>query len=164
MIIKCDSCKTEYNIKRLKSSKVECAICGHIWNIGIRQRYNISSIILSLCALLSALIFSLIITKLRYESEKKKTLSINITSVKTYIDDNIKKLKINYTIKNQTKYIHGIPNFNLIMKNKDNKIISKQKIFSPIPTLEANTNYNNFYILSKPLKGTKKLNLEFIKG
>lgn len=164
MIIKCDSCKTEYNIKRLKSSKVECAVCGNVWNVSIRQRYNISLIILSLCALLSALIFSLIITKIKYETEKKKSLSINIVNVEPYIEGNIKRLKINYIIKNQTKYIYGVPNINLVMINKNNEIISKQRILSPIPTLEAQASYNNFYILSKPLRNAKKLNLEFIKG
>ena len=159
MIIKCDFCKTEYNIKRLKTSKVECPICGNIWNVGIKQRYNLSIIILSLCALLSALIFSLIITKYKYE--KSKTLTISILNIEPYKDNDVNKFKINYTIKNQTKYIYGVPNFDIILINKNNKIISKDRVLSPIPTIESSAIYKGSYVISKSLKDIKKINIEF---
>ena len=62
MKIKCDFCKTEYNIERAPASPVRCAICGHVWAVANPGRKNVWLVLFaSVCALLSAAIFTFVV-------------------------------------------------------------------------------------------------------
>ena len=62
MKIVCDFCKTEYNLEHRPNTAVKCAVCGHVWTPRVPFRQNATmKLIASVCALIAACIFSLIV-------------------------------------------------------------------------------------------------------
>ena len=65
MKIKCDFCKTEYTLDKVSSGGVKCAICGNVWAPDVAPRKNTWLMFFaSLCALLSAIVFTVAIIHL----------------------------------------------------------------------------------------------------
>ena len=89
MKIKCDVCKTEYNLDANPASPVQCVVCGNVWRVALESRKNsLLMFFASLCALLSAIIFTVaVITQHKIKQASVGPLIANVTSVTTTTDD-----------------------------------------------------------------------------
>ena len=91
MKIKCDFCKTEYHIDNMPNTPVQCAVCGHTWNVVTGSKRNAWLMFFaSLCALLSAIVFTVaVITQHQIKQKNQGPLIADITGVTTATEYNI---------------------------------------------------------------------------
>lgn len=163
MKIKCDFCKTEYSIDSIPTTPVRCAICGHRWNVQTpSRRNNFFVFVAALCALLSAIIFTVVvITHYNTTRRNKNPLVATITASEIVTDDaGVAHFKVMGTVRNQSAEIYGVPDLIIVSYDADGNVLYRQR-FAPSGTLiEGGALINFAHTLSDSSAGVKKISAE----
>lgn len=165
MKIKCDFCKTEYTIAKIPGGPVQCAICGHTWMVKTPTHRNQFFVFLAaLCALLSAMIFSIVVvTHYRHNSDDKSPLVANIVRTELAPDGNgVNHFIVSGIIENKTDAIYGAPNLIITTYDGDGNLVNSPEQFNPPVTfLDAGARAGFVYTLRAPSNGVKKITVKF---
>lgn len=165
MKIKCDFCKTEYSVDRIPSTPVRCAICGHCWVAQTpSRRNNFFVFVAALCALLSAIIFTVVvITHYNTTHRNLNPLIATITASEIVTDNSgVSHFKVHGTVRNQSAEIYGVPDLQIVSYDADGNVLYRQR-FAPSGTLiEGGALINFTHTLSDPSAGVKKISAELI--
>ena len=165
MKIKCDFCKTEYNIERMPTAPVKCALCGHTWTVAAPSRKNSWLMFLAaLCALLSAVVFTaVIVVTHNAKQERKKPLVATVESVESVRDENgISHLVVTGSILNQSDDIYGVPDLMIVSYNDSGEVISQQKFMPSATLLDSGASVQFSHTLSVPVSGVKRVSAYLI--
>lgn len=160
MKIKCDFCKTEYNVDGVASASVKCAICGHTWTVAAAPRKNTWLMFFaSLCALLSAIIFTVaVITQHQARMAKRGPLIAEIINLETTTDDmGATHVVVNGTITNVSDSIYGVPDLYIVSTDDAGRVLAKQKFMPSATLLDSGVAVNFSHILAPQPAGVKKI-------
>ncbi len=160
MKIKCDFCKTEYNVDGVASSPVKCAICGHTWTVASVPRKNTWLMFFaSICALLSAIIFTVaIITQHQARHATRGPLVAEIINLETTTDESgVSHVVVNGAITNVSDSIYGVPDLYIVSTDGSGRILAKQKFMPSATLLDSGATVNFSHILAPQPAGVKKI-------
>lgn len=160
MKIKCDFCKTEYNVDGVASTSVKCAICGHTWTVAAAPRKNTWLMFFaSLCALLSAIIFTVaVITQHQARMAKRGPLIAEIINLETTTDDmGATHVVVNGAITNVSDSIYGVPDLYIVSTDDAGRVLAKQKFMPSATLLDSGAAVNFSHILAPQPAGVKKI-------
>lgn len=160
MKIKCDFCKTEYNTDVTSSVPVKCAVCGHSWTIaGPSRKSSWLMFFASLCALLSAIIFTVaVITHHQARTANRGPLIAAVTSVETVTDDTgVSHLVVNGSVTNVSSEIYGVPDLIIVSTDQDGRVLAQQKFMPSATLLDAGASVSFSHMLSAQPSGVKKI-------
>ena len=160
MKIKCDVCKTEYNIDANPASPVQCTVCGNIWRVALDGRKNsLLMFFASLCALLSAIIFTVaVITQHTIKQASTAPLIANVTAVTTTTDDSGKShIVVSGNVKNVSDKIYGVPDLIIISTDDKGRVLAQQKFMPSATLLDSGASVNFNHVLSAQPAGVKKI-------
>ncbi len=160
MKIKCDFCKTEYNTDSLTSGVVKCAVCGHTWSVVRPARRNSWLMFFaSLCALLSAIIFTVaVITHHQAKNAVRGPLIASISNIDTTTDENGQtRIVVTGTITNVSGDIYGVPDLIIVSNDDKGKILAQQKFMPSATLLDAGGTVNFSHVLAPQPGGVKKI-------
>ena len=167
MKIVCDFCKTEYTIEQLPTAHVQCAVCGRTWTATMPRRKNsLLLIIASLCALLSAAVFTIaVVTRHNAAAQiKNNPLVAKVSGINTVVDAfGVPHFVVSGTIVNQSDDIYGLPDLLIVSIDGDGNILARQKFLPPMPLLDAGDKITFSHTLSAPATGVKKVSVELMK-
>ncbi|MBQ4069984.1 MAG: DUF3426 domain-containing protein [Alphaproteobacteria bacterium] len=167
MKIKCDFCKTEYNIDGAPSTPVKCAVCGHEWTVALPPRRNVwLKFFASLCALFAAIIFTAVVL-LTYHADpdKDKPLVASITEYKTATDDNgATHLVVSGKIVNQSDAIYAMPDLYIVLQDEKNNVVGRQKFLPTVTLLDAGAVAEFTHTLNIPPVSVKKISAILADG
>ncbi len=165
MKIKCDFCKTEYNIDRLSNPAVRCAVCGNVWNVAIAPRKNsVLMFIAATCALLSAIIFTVsVIAYHQSVRAHRGPLVANISDVRTTTDDGGDvRVVVSGSIVNVSDKIYGVPDLLIVSSDEYGNILARQKFMPSATLLDSGATVNFSHVLSAQPAGVKKISAQLI--
>jgi len=160
MKIKCDFCKTEYNVDGVASTPVKCAICGHTWTVAAAPRKNTWLMFFAaLCALLSAIIFTVaVITQHQARMAKHGPLIAEIINLETTTDDmGATHVVVNGAITNVSDSIYGVPDLYIVSTDDAGRVLAKQKFMPSATLLDSGAAVNFSHILAPQPAGVKKI-------
>ena len=160
MKIKCDFCKTEYNLEKQPNTPVKCAVCGHEWIVATQPRKNAWLMFFAaLCALLSAIIFTVaVITHHQAKNANRGPLVANVLSVETTTDEKgLLHVVVNGEIKNMSDEIYGVPDLIIISSDEDGRVLAQQKFMPSATLLDSGASVSFSHILSPQPAGVKKI-------
>lgn len=163
MKLVCDFCKTEYNLDNFTGGKVRCALCGNVWTVKKVQKTNYLFVfIAALCALLSAVIFALVVV-IDYKAKdiKNNPLVASLEEVSTIdSEDGNQKFVIKGTVKNRSQNMYGVPDLIVSSLNEEGKIIYRQKFMAPATILDAGKSVSFEHVLDTPLYNVAKITVK----
>lgn len=165
MKIKCDFCKTEYNMDAAASGVVRCAVCGHVWSVVAPSRRNTwLMFIASLCALLSAIIFTVaVVMHHQAKNAVRGPLVASVTSLETTTDENgISRVVVSGTIENVSADIYGVPDLVIVSLDEHGNVLARQKFMPSATLLDAGRVVNFSHILSPQPAGVKKIAAQLV--
>ena len=160
MKIKCDFCKTEYSVDGVASTPVKCAICGHTWTVAATPRKNTWLMFFaSLCALLSAIIFTVaVITQHQARNAKRGPLIAEIINIETTTDEaGATHVVVNGSITNVSDSIYGVPDLYIVSSDDRGRVLAKQKFMPSATLLDSGATVNFSHILAPQPAGVKKI-------
>ena len=160
MKIKCDFCKTEYNVGGVASTSVKCTICRHTWTVAAAPRKNTWLMFFaSLCALLSAIIFTVaVITQHQARMAKRGPLIAEIINLETTTDDmGATHVVVNGAITNVSDSIYGVPDLYIVSTDDAGRVLAKQKFMPSATLLDSGAAVNFSHILAPQPAGVKKI-------
>ena len=160
MKIKCEFCKTEYNVDGVASSPVKCAICGYTWTVPSIPRKNTWLMFFaSLCALLSAIIFTVaVITQHQARTAQRGPLIAQIASLETTTDEaGASHVVVNGSITNVSDSIYGVPDLYIVSTDESGRVLAKQKFMPSATLLDSGATVNFSHILAPQPAGVKKI-------
>lgn len=160
MKIKCDFCKTEYSVDGVASTPVKCAICGHTWTVAAAPRKNTWLMFFaSLCALLSAIIFTVaVITQHQARNAKRGPLIAEIINLETTTDEaGATHVVVNGSITNVSDSIYGVPDLYIVSSDDKGRVLAKQKFMPSATLLDSGATVNFSHILAPQPAGVKKI-------
>lgn len=160
MKIKCDFCKTEYSVDGALSAPVKCAICGHTWTVAHAPRKNTwLMFIASLCALLSALIFTVaVVAQHQARNAKRGPLIAEIINLETTTDDaGTTHVVVNGAITNVSDSIYGVPDLYIVSTDDGGRVLARQKFMPSATLLDSGATVNFSHILAPQPAGVKKI-------
>lgn len=160
MKVKCDFCKTEYNLNNISGTAVKCAVCGNEWVPILPQRKNSWLMFLAaLCALMSAIIFTVaVITQHQAKNANRGPLVVNVSAVETITDENGKQqIVVNGTVTNISDDVYGVPDLIIISSDDKGNILAQQKFMPSATLLDSGDSVNFKHILGKQPFGVKKI-------
>lgn len=164
MKIKCNFCKTEYTMSKIPGVPVKCAICGHTWMVKTPNRKNhVFLFLAALCALLSAIIFTVVvITHVKTSKESKSPLVASIVKTELAPDANgVNHFIVSGIIENVSDNFYGTPNIILQTYDDNGKMINSAEQFAPpVPILDAGARAGFVYTLRAPSMGVKKITVK----
>lgn len=164
MKIKCDFCKTEYNLDRIPNTPVKCAVCGHEWVVTTQPRKNAWLMFFAaLCALLSAIIFTVaVITHHQAKKANRGPLVANVLSVETTTDENgLLHVVVNGEIQNVSDEIYGVPDLIIVSTDDEGRVLAQQKFMPSATLLDSGATVSFSHILSAQPAGVKKISAHF---
>lgn len=163
MKIKCDFCKTEYNLDKAPSGSVKCAVCGNVWTVQKNNKKNSFLIFFAaLCALLAAMVFAVVVF-VNYQVTKIKNnpLVASITEVTTITDeDGVQKISVSGTVKNQSEKIYGVPDLIITSYGEKDNIVARQKFLPSATLLDIGEEVRFTHILSSNPAVVKRVSVE----
>lgn len=163
MKIKCDFCKTEYNLDTAPSGPVECAICGHTWTVAVPARRNaFLMFVASLCALMAAAVFAVVVL-VRHQANQVQTrpLVATISEIKTVVDAaGAPHFVVSGAVLNQSDEIYGVPDLIIVSHDGDGRVIAQQKFMPSATLLDPGAHAEFSHTLSAPASGVKKITVE----
>ena len=160
MKLKCSVCNTEYCTECKTAGAVKCAVCGNTWAVTPPPRKNsLLMFIASLCALLSAIIFTVaIITHHQATVASRGPLVATVSGVDTTTDDNgTSHLVVSGTITNTTGDIYGVPDLIIVSLDGDGRVLAQQKFMPSATLLDAGASVNFSHILSAQPAGVRRI-------
>lgn len=163
MKIKCDFCKTEYNTDSLTSGIVKCAVCGHRWSVVRPSRKNsLLMFFASLCALLSAIIFTVaVITHHQAKNAVRGPLIASVSGVNTTTDENGQtRIVVTGAIENVSGDIYGVPDLIIISTDEKGHVLARQKFMPSATLLDAGGVVNFSHVLAPQPTGVKKISAQ----
>lgn len=166
MKIKCDFCKTEYSVDGVASTPVRCAICGHTWTVASAPRKNTWLMFFaSLCALLSAIIFTVaVITQHQARAAKRGPLIAEIIGLESTTDDaGATHVVVNGAITNVSDSIYGVPDLYIVSTDDAGRVLAKQKFMPSATLLDSGATVNFSHILAPQPAGVKKISAHLAK-
>lgn len=165
MKIKCDFCKTEYNLDEAPNAPVKCAICGYEWNAAVTPRKNAWLMFFaSLCALMSAIIFTIaVITHHQIKKANQGPLIATVSEVSTTTDENgVVRVIVNGTVSNVSDNIYGVPDLLIVSTDNKGNILAKQKFMPSATLLDAGTSVKFSHVLAQQPNGVKKISAHLL--
>jgi predicted Zn finger-like uncharacterized protein len=165
MKIRCDFCKTEYHIDNIPNMPVQCAVCGHTWNVAIDNKKNSWLMFFaSLCALLSAIVFTVaIITQHQIKQKNQGPLIATVTSVTTSTDENgISHVVVNGTVTNISNQIYGVPDLLIVSSDDKGNVLAQQKFMPSATLLDVGASVKFSHMLSHQPSGVKKISAKLV--
>ena len=165
MKIKCDVCKTEYNLDANPASPVQCVVCGNVWRVALESRKNsLLMFFASLCALLSAIIFTVaVITQHKIKQASVGPLIANVTSVTTTTDDAGKThVVVSGNVKNVSDKIYGVPDLIIVSTDENNRVLAQQKFMPSATLLDSGASVRFSHMLSQQPNGVKKISAKLL--
>jgi predicted Zn finger-like uncharacterized protein len=165
MKIKCEICKTEYNIDNLSNPTVRCAICGNVWNVAVSPRKNsFLMFIAATCALLSAIVFTVaVIAHHQSARAQRGPLIASVSDVRTTTDDSgAVRVVVSGSIENVSDSIYGVPDLLIISSDDNGRVLARQKFMPSATLLDAGTSVNFSHVLSAQPAGVKKISAKLI--
>ncbi len=166
MKIKCDFCKTEYSVDGVSSAPVKCAICGHTWTVPSVPRKNTWLMFFaSLCALLSAIIFTVaVITQHQARTAKRGPLIAEITGLESTTDDvGATHVVVSGAITNISDSIYGVPDLYIVSTDDAGRVLAKQKFMPSATLLDAGATVRFSHVLAPQPAGVKKISAHLAK-
>ncbi len=165
MKIKCDFCKTEYNLDNVPNTPVKCAVCGFEWNTAIAPQKNVWLMFFaSLCALMSAIIFTVaVITHHQIKKNNQGPLIATVSDVSTTTDENgVVRVIVNGTVSNVSDNIYGVPDLLIVSTDDQGNILAKQKFMPSATLLDAGATVKFSHMLSQQPNGVKKISAHLL--
>ena len=165
MKIKCDFCKTEYSIDGMPSMPVKCAICGHTWRVVAENRKNAWLMFFaSLCALLSAIIFTVaVITQHQAKKAVQGPLIATVESVTTTTDEHgVKHIVVNGNVTNVSEQIYGVPDLLIVSTDANGNVLAQQKFMPSATLLDSGASVRFSHMLSQQPNGVKKISAKLL--
>lgn len=165
MKVKCDFCKTEYNTDGVVSGAVKCAVCGHMWTVAAPSRRNTWLMFFaSLCALLSAIIFTIaVITQYQAKNAVRGPLVASVSGVETTTDENgVSRIVVTGTIENISGDIYGVPDLVIVSADDKGNVLARQKFMPSATLLDAGGVVSFSHILSPQPAGVKKISAQLM--
>lgn len=163
MKIKCDFCKTEYNLDAAPTGPVKCAVCGHTWMVAMPARRNaLLMFVASLCALLAATVFAVVVV-VRHQANNivNRPLVATIDEIKSVVDaSGAAHFVVSGAVINQSDDIYGVPDLIILSHDADGKVIAQQKFMPSATLLDAGGRATFSHTLSTPTVGVKKITVE----
>lgn len=163
MKVKCDFCKTEYMVDDMAASVVQCAVCGHRWSVtGPSRRNTWLMFFASLCALLSAIIFTIaVITQHQARTASRGPLVASVSSVESTTDsDGVPHVVVGGSITNISDDIYGVPDLMIVFMDSDGRVLGRQKFMPSATLLDAGGTVRFSHVLSALPAGTKTISAE----
>ena len=164
MKIKCDFCKTVYKLNKIPAKPIKCAICGHTWTVKTpNNRNHLFVFLAALCALLSAIIFSVVaITHYRSNSVTNTPLVASIIKTELAPDGNgVNHFIVSGILENRSAEIYGPPNLIVLTYDDKGKEVNAPEQFNPpVTLLDAGARVGFVYTLRAPSAGVKKIVVE----
>ena len=163
MKIKCDFCKTEYNIERAPASPVRCAICGYVWAVANPARKNMWLVLFaSVCALLSAVVFT--VTVITHYQAKRVTLDPLIAvveSIDTKTDESgVSHLVVRGYVRNTSDNIYGLPDLIIVSKDDKGNVVTHQKFMPTATLLDSGATAPFEHVLAPQPANVKKISAQ----
>ncbi|MBR4892147.1 MAG: hypothetical protein IKZ34_03140 [Alphaproteobacteria bacterium] len=165
MKIKCDFCKTEYDIDNMPSTPVKCAICGYTWQVAAAPRKNAWLMFFaSLCALLSAIIFTIaVITQHQAKQAAQGPLVASISGITTTTDDSgVTHIVVKGTVTNVSDQIYGVPDLLIVSTDENDKVLTQQKFMPSATLLDSGASVEFNHILAPQPNGVKKISAKLL--
>lgn len=159
----CDFCKTEYILDTVPATPVQCALCGHIWQVPMPKRKNSFLVfIAAICALMAAVIFAfVIITSHDAKKIQANPLVAQISDVSTVVDAfGVSHFVVRGRVTNQSDDIYGVPDLFVTSRDEHGNIVAQQKFMPSATLLDAGEVTEFTHTLSAPTDGVKKLTVE----
>jgi len=163
MKIKCDFCKTEYNLDRPPLTPVKCALCGYTWRVAAPARKNVWLMFFaSVCALLSAIIFSVaVITHHQATHANRGPLIASVSGVETATDDaGVPHVIVNGSITNVSDAIYGVPDLIIVATDDNENVLSRQKFMPSATLLDSGAVVNFKHTLAPLPSGVTKISAQ----
>ncbi len=166
MKIKCDVCKTEYSMDNAPNGRVRCTVCGNVWAVPrANRRSGLMVFIASICALLAATIFAVVvIVTSRHDDPNKRPLIATITSIENINQDGKDALVVNGTITNRSDDIYGLPDLVIILHDANGAPIAHQKFMPTATLLDAGQSVGFSHTLTTNVSGVKKVSVELLES
>lgn len=165
MKIRCDFCKTEYNTDSSVSGTVRCAVCGHAWSVVAPSRRSTWLMFFaSLCALLSAIIFTVaVITQHHAKNAVRGPLIASVTALETTTDENgVSRVVVTGKIENVSNDIYGVPDLIIVSLDERGNVLARQKFMPSATLLDSGGVVNFSHILSPQPAGVKKIAAQLV--
>jgi len=164
MKLKCDVCKTEYNLPSNTSGEVRCAVCGHIWTVKLKNhRSGLMVFFASLCALLAATVFAVaVIVTSRRDNPDKRPLVAVIDDVQTISTNDTSQIVVTGTVTNRSDDIYGLPDLLIILYDDNGTAITQQRFMPSATLLDAGQSVAFSHRLSGNVSGVKRVAVELL--
>ncbi len=163
MKIACDFCKTEYNVPGAQGGAVKCAVCGHAWRVAPPSRRGAWMVFFaSLCALLAAVVFTVVVVAHHRAAEiSNRPLIATVAEVKPVLDaGGVAHFVVRGHIVNQSDEIYGVPDLIIVSRDEAGAPIARQKFLPTTPLLDPGASVEFSHTLSAPATGVKKITVE----
>lgn len=164
MKIKCDICKTEYNLPAKTSGDVRCAICGHTWTVKTKtNRSGLMVFFASLCALLAATVFAVavIITSRRDDSNNKPLVAV-VDDIQTVTTNGVEQMVVRGTVTNRSDDIYAFPDLAIVLYGEDGSIIGRQRFMPSATFLDVGQTVGFTHKLSGDVTGVRRVGVELM--
>lgn len=164
MKIKCDVCKTEYNLPTKTSGDVRCAICGHTWTVKTKtNRSGLMVFFASLCALLAATVFAVavIITSRRDDSNNKPLVAV-VDDIQTVTTNGVEQMVVRGTVTNRSDDIYAFPDLAIVLYGEDGSIIGRQRFMPSATFLDVGQTVGFTHKLSGDVTGVRRVGVELM--
>jgi len=164
MKIKCDICKTEYNLPGDTSGDVRCAVCGHTWTVKNKtHRSGLLVFFASLCALLAATIFAVaVIVTSRRDNPDKRPLIAVVNDIQTVTTDGVPQIVVTGTVTNRSDDIYAFPDLMIILYGEDGSPIARQRFMPSATFLDVGQSVDFTHRLSGDVSGVKRVAVELV--
>ena len=163
MKIKCDFCKTEYNLAQAPTTSVRCAVCGHVWVPAVPNgRRATLTFIAALCALLSAIVFTVaVVARHRMDNMITTPLVAELIAASPENDDaGTPHFVVHGRIRNLSDEIYGVPDIVVTSRDARGNPIAAQRVMPPATLLDAGASVEFTQRLTAPVAGVKKITIE----
>ena len=164
MKIKCDICKTEYNLPAKTSGDVRCAICGHTWTAKVKKnRSGLMVFFASLCALLAATVFAVaVIITSRHDDSNKRPLVAVVDDIQTVTTNGAEQMVVRGTVTNRSDDIYAFPDLAIVLYGEDGSIIGRQRFMPSATFLDVGQTVGFTHKLSGDVSGVRRVGVELM--
>jgi predicted Zn finger-like uncharacterized protein len=164
MKIKCDVCKTEYNLPTKTSGDVRCAICGHTWTVKVKKnRSGLMVFFASLCALLAATVFAVaVIITSRHDDSNKKPLVAVVDDIQTVTTNGVEQMVVRGTVTNRSDDIYAFPDLAIVLYGEDGSVIGRQRFMPSATFLDVGQTVGFTHKLSGDVSGVRRVGVELM--
>lgn len=167
MKLQCDFCKTQYNIDRMPTGAVRCAVCGHVWTVRRTSAGGAFLVVASaVCALIAAGVFATaVITRHRAAELAARPLVATVTDVATQTDAaGVSRLVVRGTITNQSAQIYGVPDLIIVARDTSDRVVARQKFMPSATLLDAGGRAEFSYTLTASPASVRRISVELAGG